>query len=120
MTIALATRNRQGGVESTHSGASGLLHRLVFGAGCSFPPPRDSIRNATLIPVLVACRLCQGGVSGPSSPDGALATAVLISPPAHVRAEQQLKRLAVFPRAVLRRSGNVQEVSRQRALAGSS
>ncbi|KAF4113750.1 hypothetical protein G5714_006295 [Onychostoma macrolepis] len=47
-----------------------------------------------------------GGVSSPSSPDGASATAVLISPPAHVRAEQQLKRRVVFLRGVLRKSGN--------------
>ncbi len=85
----------------------------------SFPPPRDSIRNAALIPVPVACRFCQGGVSGPSGPDGASATAVLISPPAHVRVEQQQKRLVVFPRVALKRSENAQEISRQRALAGS-
>ncbi|KAF4108896.1 hypothetical protein G5714_009969 [Onychostoma macrolepis] len=89
MTIVLAARNRQGGVVNTHSRASRLSQWLVFGTECSFPPPRDSIRNAALIPEPVACRLCQGGVSGPSSPGGALATAVLVSLPAHDRAEQQ-------------------------------
>ncbi|KAF4108348.1 hypothetical protein G5714_011107 [Onychostoma macrolepis] len=89
MTIVLAARNRQGGVVNTHSGASRLSQWLVFGAECSFPPPRDSIRNAALIPEPVACRLCQGAASGPSSPGGASATAVLVSLPAHARAEQQ-------------------------------
>ncbi|KAF4105624.1 hypothetical protein G5714_013286 [Onychostoma macrolepis] len=65
MTIVLAACNRQGGVVNTHSGASRLSQWLIFGAECSFPPPRDSIRNAALIPEPVACRLCQGGVSGP-------------------------------------------------------
>ncbi|KAF4094800.1 hypothetical protein G5714_023878 [Onychostoma macrolepis] len=41
MTIVLAARNRQGGVVNTHSGASRLSQWLVFGAECSFPPPRD-------------------------------------------------------------------------------
>ncbi|KAF4115906.1 hypothetical protein G5714_003395 [Onychostoma macrolepis] len=78
MTIVLAARNRQGGVVNTHSGASRLSEWLVFGAECSFPPPRDSISfDAALIPEPVACRLCQGGASGPSSPGGASATAVL-------------------------------------------
>ncbi|KAF4099308.1 hypothetical protein G5714_019434 [Onychostoma macrolepis] len=88
MTIVLVARNRQGGVVNTHSGASRLSEWLVFGAECSFPLPRDSIRNAVLIPEPVACRLCQGGASGPSSPGGTSATAVLVSPPAHARAEQ--------------------------------
>ncbi len=70
---------------------------LVFGAGCSFLPPRDSIRNAASIPVPLACRFCQGGVSGPLGPDGTSATAVLISPPAHVHAEQQKERHVDFP-----------------------
>ncbi len=38
---------------------------------------------------------------------------------AYVRAKQQQKRRAVFPRAALRRSGNAQGVLRRRALAGS-
>ncbi len=114
MTIVVA-----GGVVSTHSGASRLLQWLVFGARCSFPPPRDRIRNAASIPVPLACRFCQGGVSGPSGPDGTSATAVLISPPAHVHAEQQLKRLVVFPHAALKRSENTQVISHRRALAGS-
>ncbi|KAF4109300.1 hypothetical protein G5714_010373 [Onychostoma macrolepis] len=79
----------EGGVVNTHSGVSRLSQWLVFGAECSFPPPRDSIRNAALIPEPVACRLCQGRVSGPLSPGGASATAVLVSPPAHARTEQQ-------------------------------
>ncbi|KAF4108925.1 hypothetical protein G5714_009998 [Onychostoma macrolepis] len=66
---------RQGGV-STHSGVSTLFQWLVFGAGCSFPSPRDNVRNAALFLVLAACRLCQGGASGSSSPDGASAMAV--------------------------------------------
>ncbi|KAF4110498.1 hypothetical protein G5714_007529 [Onychostoma macrolepis] len=80
------TRVGQGGVVNTHSGASRLSQWLVFDAECSFPP-RDSISNAALIPEPVACRLCQGGVSDPSSPGGASATAVLVSPPAHARTE---------------------------------
>ncbi|KAF4105033.1 hypothetical protein G5714_014364 [Onychostoma macrolepis] len=94
------------GVVSTLSRASGFIQWLVFGAGCSFPPPRDSIRNAALIPVPVASCLCQGGFSGPSSPDGTSAAAVMISPRDHVHAEQQQKRFAVFLRAALRRSRN--------------
>ncbi|KAF4113556.1 hypothetical protein G5714_006101 [Onychostoma macrolepis] len=52
---------RQGGVVSTHSGASGLLQRLVFSTGCSFPPPRDSIRNEALNTLEVSCRYALAG-----------------------------------------------------------
>lgn len=38
-----------------------LFQWLVFGAGCSFPPPRDSIRNVALFTVSACCP-CQGHV----------------------------------------------------------
>ncbi|KAF4099408.1 hypothetical protein G5714_019534 [Onychostoma macrolepis] len=79
MTIVLAARNRQGGVVNTHSGASRLSEWLVFGAECSFPPPRDSIRNAALIPEPFIA--LDDGHTEPESPETHISAVGAVRPP---------------------------------------